>query len=594
MSPAEAAQLIQEQLALESESDDALSDLSSDDEDVHFELRIDPAEDDVENIPPAPARKRARSDVENIPPAPARRRAQTKQRAHSWKTERDADAPPPPQRFLPAREPGVQLRAEDNHTPLDLFKLFFSENVVQTLCRNTNKQAAAKVARGAKYRWVDVGVAEFYQFLGLMFYTSMLKVKHVTDYWRRNTIFSIPFPAQTMARDRYRTIFWNLHISDPDEDRENDAKKGTSAHDKLFCVKPLMDTIRNVCKAFYHPRRNISVGERMVASRCHAMRQYMKDKPTKWGFKLFVLADSSNGYTVNFSVYTGKNNFPMGHGLSYDSVMTLTDKGYLGSGYNVFMDNFYTSPKLFKDLHDAKFGACGTYRESRRDCPRSSINALAKHSPRGEMRWIRDGPVVYVKWMDTREVSVCSTIHAAYTGDAVQRRVKSKQGLWSRKSVPCPKPVIEYNKHMGGVDLSNQLLQYYTTQHETVKWYKKLFLHFLDIASTNAYILHKELMQSMHKKSMTHKQFIEKLTAELCGVSLHCEEPKAPPKEDGRLHLPVCRAGSSTDGKRASDGRRRCVYCIQQGKAAGPAEESDEWPSAEERSPSACGAAHTG
>ena len=108
-------------------------------------------------------------------------------------------------------------------------------------------------------------------------------------------------------------------MSDPDEDRVNDAKKGTSAHDKLFRVKPLMCTIQNACKAFYQPRGNISVDERMVASKCHYMRQYMKDKPTKWGFKLFVLADSSNRYTVDFSVYTGKNNFITGQGLSYDS-----------------------------------------------------------------------------------------------------------------------------------------------------------------------------------------------------------------------------------------------------------------------------------
>ena len=47
-------------------------------------------------------------------------------------------------------------------------------------------------------------------------------------------------------------------------------------------------------------------------------RQYMKEKPTQWGFKLFVLADSSNGYTLDFSIYTGKHNFPTGQILSYD------------------------------------------------------------------------------------------------------------------------------------------------------------------------------------------------------------------------------------------------------------------------------------
>ncbi len=159
-------------------------------------------------------------------------------------------------------------------------------------------------------------------------------------------------------------------MSHPDADKENDRKRGTAEHDRLFRVKPLMDTIHQACKSIYHPRRNVAVDERMVACKANTgMRQYMKAKPTRWGFKLFVLADSLNRYTVDFSVYTGKNNFPTGHGLSYDAVTSLLDHTFLGSGYNVYMDNFYTSPKLLKDLFAMKFGACGTYRDNRKDCP---------------------------------------------------------------------------------------------------------------------------------------------------------------------------------------------------------------------------------
>ncbi|XP_066514256.1 piggyBac transposable element-derived protein 4-like [Hoplias malabaricus] len=390
---------------------------------------------------------------------------------------------------------------------------------------------------------------------------AMIKLDHISDYWRKNSIFSILFPPQVMSRDRYRSISWNIHMSDPDEDRLNDAKKGTPEHDKLFRIKPLMHTVQDACKSFFHPRRNLAVDERMVPCRVHtSMTQYMKAKPTKWGFKLFVLADSSNGYTVDFSVYTGKNEFATGQGLSYDAVMSLIDRRYLGSGYHVYMDNFYTSPKLFKDLLASRFGACGTYREARKECPSSTINALTKNSPRGSIRWIRDGPLLFVKWMDTREVSVCSTIHSAFTGDVVQRRVKSEQGVWTTESFPCPSPVMQYNKHMGGVDLSDQLIQYYTTQHKSLKWYRKLFLHFLDIAATNAYILHKELLK---QDSMTHKAFMEELAAQLCVVT-----QKSPVKKSGGVHMPVPGADMVTDKSlKASIGRRTCTHCrVRRGK----------------------------
>ncbi|XP_031427813.1 uncharacterized protein LOC105902382 isoform X2 [Clupea harengus] len=560
ISAAETSHQIQEELALESEEDNHSSDESgedSEDERVHFELRLDPAEDicdiNVENTAPATPKKKARR--------------QSNQEPFSWKTETDDDAAPSKMRFFPAREPGVQLNAADNYTPVDLFKLFFSEDAVKTLCHNTNKQAARSIARGAKYKWVDVGVTEFYKYIGLIFYMGMIKLDHISDYWRRNTIFSILFPGEVMARNRHSTIAWNLHMSDPDEDKVNDANRGTSAHDRLFRLKPLMNSIQLACKAFYQPRRHISVDERMVASKGHTMRQYMKDKPTKWGFKLFVLADSCNGYTLEFSIYTGKNTIPTGNGISYDSVMSLLDRKYLGSGYYVYMDNFYTSPKLFKDLLTSNFGACGTYRDSRKDFPRNGLNALTNKSPRGSFRWIRDGPLVFVKWMDTQEVSVCSSIHAAYTGDVAKRKVKSKEGVFGTQLFTCPAPVAEYNKFMGGVDLSDQLIQYYTTQHKTVKWYRKLFLHFLDIAATNAYLLHKELhMQNVHKDSMSHKVFMEQLIAQLCDVPVKTARTAAPVRNASHVHKPVC---AVEDGKKARDNRKGCAYCrLHRGKYA--------------------------
>ena len=49
----------------------------------------------------------------------------------------------------------------------------------------------------------------------------------------------------------------------------------------------------------------------------------MKDKPTKWGLKLWVLADSTNGYTVDFNVYIGKDasKDTSEHGQGYDVVV---------------------------------------------------------------------------------------------------------------------------------------------------------------------------------------------------------------------------------------------------------------------------------
>ena len=33
----------------------------------------------------------------------------------------------------------------------------------------------------------------------------------------------------------------------------------------------------------------------------------MKAKPTKWGIKVFVLSDATNGYTYRLQIHTGKD-----------------------------------------------------------------------------------------------------------------------------------------------------------------------------------------------------------------------------------------------------------------------------------------------
>ena len=61
-----------------------------------------------------------------------------------------------------------------------------------------------------------------------------------------------------------------------------------------------------MCKELYIPHQNVSVDERMVKSKGRSgIRQYIKNKPVKFGIKIWVLAESKTGYTVDFDIYTG-------------------------------------------------------------------------------------------------------------------------------------------------------------------------------------------------------------------------------------------------------------------------------------------------
>lgn len=477
-----------------------------------------------------------------------------------WKDRDEEDTPPAPHRFKPKRAPGPVLDTTTNWTVLQLFQLFFSSSAVNTIIDNTNRNAKKrKETQQKQYKWTPLTVKDFYIFLAIILYTGLVKMPERPDYWRTSAPYNHPFPANKMSRERFEAIVWTIHLSNPDEDEDDDRQKDTDNYDRLFKIKPLYSQIVGACKAFFHPGQNICIDERMVASKAHiGMKQYHKDKPTKWGYKLFVLADSSNGYTWNFFVYQGrKNKNSPDVGLSYSSVMDLMDFTVLGSGYTLFVDNFYTSTTLFKDLLKNHTGACGTIRTNRSGFPKATENDLAKTAAKGEIRWIREDNILYVKWMDKREVTMCSSVHGVYSGRTVTRKIQ-EQGVRRSAQVPCPDAVVDYNQHMGGVDLSDALIGYYTVLHKTMEWYKTFFYHFVDIAVVNAHILHKEIINTKADgtKPLSQKAFREKLLLEMLEFARDSDPtPPATPTTCMPQYY----------GEDATKGRKHCRKCFAEG-----------------------------
>ena len=98
------------------------------------------------------------------------------------------------------------------------------------------------------------------------------------------------------------------------------------------------------------------------------MKQFMRAKIIKWGYKIWKLCDSSSGYTLNSDVYTGASDQKPEQGLAYTVVMKMME-GYLDKNHVIILDNYYTSVPLLKDLLDRSTYACGTIRLKRKFLP---------------------------------------------------------------------------------------------------------------------------------------------------------------------------------------------------------------------------------
>ena len=155
------------------------------------------------------------------------------------------------------------------------------------------------------------------------------------------------------------------------------------------------------------------------------------------------MADSHNGYTIDFNVYINKSagRTVSENGLGYDVVMKRMQH-FLHQGYYLFFDNFYTSVSLVKDLFDLGVLATGTVTESRRGFPENLKNGKqwAKKLERGGMRWERDNPCLALQWIDNKVVSVLTTIDNANDKVSVVRKSKVAN-VWKEIIVQQPEAI---------------------------------------------------------------------------------------------------------------------------------------------------------
>ena len=92
-------------------------------------------------------------------------------------------------------------------------------------------------------------------------------------------------------------------------------------------------------------------------------------------------------------------------------VMGLMEKCHLlDKGHHVYMDNYYSSPELFEELHYRNTYACGICHSNRKNMSKAVINAKLK---KGEAVFRRAGPPLCFKWNEKRDVRMLSTIHEA-------------------------------------------------------------------------------------------------------------------------------------------------------------------------------------
>ncbi|XP_046814165.1 piggyBac transposable element-derived protein 3-like [Vespa crabro] len=325
---------------------------------------------------------------------------------------------------------------EAPHSSMTYFRQQFDKEIISNIVDYTNMYAL----QYDPAKPIAVSVNEIEYSLAAVFFMSIYGLLRTEMYWNSKTRVSAV--ADTMSRTRWREIKSKIHFS---RNLQANATNNAEVTDSLQKIRPILDKL---VKNFNRipMSEHVCVDEQIIPFKGrHRLKNYMPKKSKKWGYKAFLLCDSS-GLIYNFEIYTGKvirdPELP-NVGSSGNMVLRLAKIIPKQLFYKICFDNWFSTLPLVFELEKLGIQSVATVRVT--------INA--------------------VKWYDNKAVHLISTFCEIEPVDIVKR--------WDKKvnrmiDVQRPNIVKTYNQHMGGINLVDSLIALYRIKIRSKKWYCRI------------------------------------------------------------------------------------------------------------------------
>lgn len=428
----------------------------------------------------------------------------------------------------------------DKMSPIEIFNRFFDEETYQLIIDQSVFYAKSK--GNMKF---DFKIEELKVFLGILLVSTYNKVSRRRMYWQKRKDSKNEAIISAMSRNRFEEILHYLHFID---------NNNLIMDDKFTKIRPFLDVMNKkfLANALFNEIR-FDVDESMIPyyGKNH-LKQSMRSKPVRFGFKMFCLNQPS-GYLVYCDPYQGKGSGHMEFiefGLSGGIVLYLISK--LPVKGIIYMDNFFSSEKLFHEMTRQGFGAVGTFRSNRvRELPqnmssrepRGSFNCFSKENEVGDLF-----SVTQVK--DNNIVTIGTNIISSSPLKELNRYSKEQK---KKISIPFPSILSNYNSFMGGTDKLDQFISNYRVSVRRKKYYMAIFNWLISAAVYNSWIIYKK----SDENQLDFLEFTRIISEQLLSYSNRptIGRPSTSTSSSSginEMHLIIKISGNS---------RSRCVYC---------------------------------
>ena len=296
----------------------------------------------------------------------------------------------------------------NNHesTALSFLELFLDADFWGLLCHQTNLRAEqVKQSKPASYyakNFKPIAVPELKAFLGLRLQMEKCVIKpRYESYWQGagyNFIAHTSCFREVIERDRFIALWGFLHLVDQTDE-------AVDKSDKIYKVRPMLDRMLPLFCRYCSPRQQLSLDEGMIPTKNRlAIKQYIRDKPVRWGIKSFLLC-----YILDTEIYTGQvrdRHWPL-LGSAGSVVRRLVENLQVtNKNHMLFMGCFYNSVMLFHLLkNELGVLAAGTVMPSRKHYPKELSRRLTE---RGRYEFRCQGALCAISWKPRKPIHFLS------------------------------------------------------------------------------------------------------------------------------------------------------------------------------------------
>lgn len=238
------------------------------------------------------------------------------------------------------------------------------------------------------------------------------------------------------------------------------------------------------------------------------------------------------------------------------------------AGRTITADNFFTSHELAVELKQRHQLFVGTVRKNKTFLPPKVLRMTRKPVYSSEFVFDNTNKFTLVSYVPNKNRFVLLLSSAHLNKNVAEDQAKK------------PQIILDYNKHKGGVDMADRMVNNYTCRRITRRWPMAVFYHMLDTSALNAFVIWRAINPDWEKDYQHKRQsFLKELAAQLT-KPLIMRRTHTPRGESAARFVRIVRhgpideptPGTSDEMQQPAPKRRkleksqRCKYCKPTGK----------------------------